>query len=708
MMNLFQKTPAKEEPDNTKETIVGFNSLVYSNNAFSYYNPDTLIIKRGNRVYKNMLADEQVKACYNLKVAAVLGRGYCFEAKNDEHQRIADFFYTANDQMESSFSNILRGVLSGFKNGFSISEKVSKPIEWDGKPYWGLKDIKLKPWDTFNVVVDQYGTIEKLEQSVSMGSAKNIPLDKVVYWVYQPDIDRYYGESDLRAAYRAWWSKDIAIKFQNIHLERHGSGFATMQPGEKAKTDPTIKNRLISILNNLSVRTGIYVPKGYTFDIKNPIHTDAYEKAVAQHDKSIAKAMLLPNLLGLSEQGNTGSYSQSQTQFDVFLWIIDEICNSITECLNEQVYADLALLNFGTNDIPKFKFDPLTDEKKKALASAWSELAQKGVVTNTEQDEAYTRSLLGYPEKQEDIIDEESENEDIGGDIDEYTFKAEMGNPWIKRVKFKEIDRSMNKAEKDFSESLTSLMAKARLSIETQIEKIAGRRSFGNIDLKEFGTVGVPKGVLTSIRKLIRTQLKSVFDENYNRAAVELPKKINAAQIVGMDKTKAEKFLANKSIKITDILSTDVLKSVQQVLENSVKYDKTLKETMIALESETSVVSMLPETDRAGRAINVPARLENIVRTNVADAVNQSRMSLFGRPEFKGFVRAYEYSAILDQRVSDVCETLSGRIKRDWAEFTPPNHHQCRSILVPVTLVDDWDGKESNIPTNTKPLKGFG
>ncbi|OQC23315.1 MAG: hypothetical protein BWX71_02101 [Deltaproteobacteria bacterium ADurb.Bin072] len=73
----------------------------------------------------------------------------------------------------------------------------------------------------------------------------------------------------------------------------------------------------------------------------------------------------------------------------------------------------------------------------------------------------------------------------------------------------------------------------------------------------------------------------------------------------------------------------------------------------------------------------------------------------------RGFVEAFEYSAILDDRTSEVCEALDGKILRDFGSLQPPNHFMCRSLLIPVTQVDDWGGKEDAIPSGVKPQKGF-
>jgi len=173
-----------------------------------------------------------------------------------------------------------------------------------------------------------------------------------------------------------------------------------------------------------------------------------------------------------------------------------------------------------------------------------------------------------------------------------------------------------------------------------------------------------------------------------------------------MDKTQAEKFLASKAMKIAGVLDQVVLNAVQRMLENAIKYDKSLGQTIKDLGNDTDIKQVLPEVDAAGRAINIPARLENIARTNTADAVNQARQALFNSPELRGFVQAYEYSAVLDDRTTEICEHLNGKILKDFGSYTPPNHFQCRSVLAPVTLVDDWDGQESAKP-RLEPQKGF-
>lgn len=61
-------------------------------------------------------------------------------------------------------------------------------------------------------------------------------------------------------------------------------------------------------------------------------------------------------------------------------------------------------------------------------------------------------------------------------------------------------------------------------------------------------------------------------------------------------------------------------------------------------------------------------------------------------PALQEYLAGIEYSAIIDQRTTEVCQHLDGKVFRpddpDIEKFTPPNHFNCRSLLVPV-LIDE-------------------
>jgi len=704
---------------------------LYGTGTFNQYNPDDLMINKGNRVYITMIKDDQIKPTLQFKINAVLSRSWYFDIATDDngeprkdHEDMAALFEQIINQCHGSWSDRLIDILTAFQNGYSVSEKIFQPIDYDGKTYWGLKDIKLRPFETFDggFRSDEHGNLLELVQ-LAGGKEIKIPVSAIIHFVHQPDVNRFYGESDLRACYRAFWSKDITIRFYNIFLERHASGFIW------AKVKGTLigneKNNLEDLLNNISARMAAHLPDKIDLQQFQPVRTDAFEKAIALHDKAIAKSILVPNLLGLSEQGETGSYAQSKTQLNAFFWILDIIAKRLEETLNEQLFRQLSVWNFGTEDFPWFRFEPISDDRKAEIAKQWADLVSKGAVTKSESDERYIRQILGFPDKtepeegeEEPVADELPAEQPTEEDIEnwisaqpkekqEHIRKEFAERPWLKRIDFTILKATLDEQDGKFLDDLKQSMAETRVTIEKQIINIVRDRSLGNVQLKEFLGLGINNAILRRLKQGIRKNLNRTLEDGYELAKRELPKQVYAKTIrPGLDKDQVEKLLAAKTMTIAGIIEADILKAVQQVIENGIKYDKTLAQIIKAISEDTTLVALLPEVDAAGRAINVPTRLENIVRTNTADALNQARTALFGQPEFKGFILAYEYSAILDDRTSDYCESMNGRIRKDWGSGAPPAHYQCRSLLVPVTIIDEWDGKESRLP-NIQPQKGF-
>lgn len=734
------KTSGKEVKQ-PKTSEIGWNtaSFFFDKKDFPKYNPDILVSNKGLGIYKKMMQDEQIKAVALFKRNAILSRGWSFDIKiNDEgqedtdHLEMAEFFTFMVNSITGSFKDMLDGMLTALQNGFSITEKVYMPLQWNDKTMWGIKALKLRPFDSFNggFSTDVHGNLLGLFQLIG-GRKIEIPIDKVIHFVHQPDIDEHYGESDLRVCYRSWWSKDLIVKFWNIHLERHASGFIYAKV--TGQLTPTQESSIKSLLNNISSRMSAIIPEGIDLDSFQPLKTDAYEKAITIHNLAIAKGQLVPNLLGLSEQSRTGSYSQSETQLEAFFWVLDFIAARLQEVLNEQMFRDLALQNFGTDDFPKFKFEPISDYMKMDIAKVWGEMIRTGAVERSNTDEKYLRTLLDFPEKEE-VKEEPLPKEGLpkppdvdGGNgdtpkeveewiagqkgfIPDYAIRKDFEEKsWIRRVNFKKIERKMNGIDESFSISLGNAVLDMRESLKRQIIRTVGDRSLGNVEFKEVNNFNIPSVLLTSLRKTIRNHLQQSLDEAYDGAKSELPRRFAKTIRVGLDKNKADSYLASKSFKITGIINDDIKKATEQVLENAIKYDKTLKETVKALEDDAGILLELPTHDKSGKLVNTNARLENIVRTSTADAWNMGRMSLFGQPEFASYIQAYEYSAILDSRVTDTCEYLHGKIRKDWAERTPPNHFQCRSLLIPVTVIDKWGGNESNIGSpKGEPHKGFG
>ena len=393
---LDQTTAA---PPRGEQALAELSLLGRLGQRFIAWNPDELVGRKGADIWRRMLRDPQVKASYNLLVSIIISRNWRFEPQEagPGQQRIADFFrFNVEHALRGPFKQALRTVMLAKAQGYSVSEKVFEPIEFEGRTYWGLRAIKAKPYHSFRFEVDARGNICGLVQEAA---GQRIELDprKFVIHVFQPELDPVWGESDLRAAYRAFWEKDTILKFWNIYLERLAAGFTVAIPKEAGPVlTAAEKADFEATLRNITLASAVRLPAGYDLKVVHGPATDAFERAVDHRDLQMAKALLVPPLLGLSPQLRVGSLAQAKVQFQVFMDLVKEQGDALADVLNEQVFRDLAWWNFAERRPPLFRFDPFMKEQQREIAQTWINAVGGQAVTSTLADENRLREWLDF------------------------------------------------------------------------------------------------------------------------------------------------------------------------------------------------------------------------------------------------------------------------------------------------------------------------
>lgn len=385
------------------------------------YNPDDLVSTRGLRIYKQMMADEQVKAVMVFKRDAITSRGWTFtfdegtKLSKDEQQQRLDILDKCIRKMSGSFEDALNCVAKGRTYGYSLTEIVHDNITVDGKQYVGINSLRSRDASTFFFYTDPYGLLQKCVQRVDNNEIK-IDLRKFIHYVHSPEEDQYYGQSDLRQAYRSWYVKDQVIHLYGTYLERFAGGFAALelQEGNTMVPGSASHETLKDVLRNLRNMAGIILPPNVKLNVIQPGNTPEYREALTYFDLAIAKALLVPNLLGLSHTGSTGAYAQSQTQLEAFFWTINADTRRLEAVLNEQLFRPLASMNWGDDEYPHFSFKPASQDHVRWLVTTWKDLVGAQAVQTTSEDEAYLRKLLEMPAR--DIKPEDEQDDALASD----------------------------------------------------------------------------------------------------------------------------------------------------------------------------------------------------------------------------------------------------------------------------------------------------
>lgn len=781
---FFRSKPAPAVSPPDQEQGWSGDSMLYSRADFPKYNPDQLIGRKGFGIYKNMMTDEQVKAVVRFKRDAITSRDFHFvcdheELSDEEREERVKFFEHCLSNMEGSFKDALNGIMSAMYNGFSMTEKVFAAAEYDGRQIHGIKALKLRPFDTFEFYVDKHGNIDRIKQKFG-AEEQDIDPEKFIHFVQNPDIDDHYGGSELREAYRAWFSKDIAIRMQNIYLERMAGGFVWASPaqGRTLVSGSAEYTTLQSVLTNITTKTAIIMPSGVELKIAHPGNTDAFERAISSHDKSIAKALLVPNLMGISEQGQTGSYSQSKTQLEAFLWTLEADGGRLEEALNEQLFRDLGERNFPDGIYPRFKFKPISDTKKHELINLWKDLVGAEAVQPTEMDEAHLREMMEFPPKPqlaEDVAPTVTLNGaqiqqlvDIAAKVGKGELDAEAGvaivvaafpiseedarKMLIKSEAPEPADGGMDDVEPnddgqgggndpagdkpggepDYPDQTVVGRGKMKEPM-TAFEVAQARVDFAviasrSVDAVEESTYSVAKANGRAIKRLVNDaetigyDVERVADLTFTSSELSSMKKAVIAGLengwrIGTDHAKKElrkadgskfsraffiipdralqevagEFLRMRAHTITGSIAEATQKDIQSVLMNSIKNSTPWDEThanIYALLAQDGLIEEddIPEsvmdaiTEKLGTLTerNTHARIGTIMQTSTFESINEARYEYFTAPELEGFVQAFEYSAIIDDATTEICEHLDGHIhaaKSDvWGKWSPPNH----------------------------------
>jgi len=328
------------------------------------------------RYYRRMLAEPVVKAALLEKVMAVAALDLSVTPGGDgddpRNKKAADFglhyinSITSGDFGLSGLPAIAETVLlPGLIFGFSVSEKVfdvETRGKWQGKAI--LKHLKGKDTENeINLEVDEFNNIVSLV-GVGANSGHHFDPASFVIWRHLSIFNTPAGMSDLRAAYRAWFSKDVATTLRMIYLEKFAAG--PMLLG--TYTDPgRQKEELAAALEAAKASTWIAIPEGARAEALNLAArgTADFEAAIEKFDREIMIAItgaVLQALEGTTTDGR-GSSSIHKTTSDLRKWHLKACMESI---LNTQILRDAIDLNFVGVEYPQAVLGGIDDAEMAA------------------------------------------------------------------------------------------------------------------------------------------------------------------------------------------------------------------------------------------------------------------------------------------------------------------------------------------------------
>ena len=397
---LFAEPPPK--PDLAERLTVYTGS--WGQRESVLWNPDDLASRKGLEIYDRMGVDDQVWSALEVKRLSRLATSWDIVSASEQSRdvEIRNFVADAVSMLPGSFDQKLKEFMSSIQFGFAIAEKLWKIQEsgkWQGKAVY--RDIKIKSPFGIQFVLDQYGNIVPAGIQITQGPAagQRLNTDKFALWSYNRQFSNPYGRSDLRSAYRSWFSKELIIRYYNLHIERFASPTAICYiPEHMSESEAQSIRTLMEGLQNQTTAT---LPEGAKLEYLESRLGGAiafkFSEAVDMHNRFIARAVLVPDLMGYSGNVQGGSFALGKRQIDVFFMILRALGNELEEAvIGEQIIRPLVDYNFsGVTTYPRFRFRDL-DADLDTKAKIVRLLIESGAMDPRED---WVRGYLDLPQK---------------------------------------------------------------------------------------------------------------------------------------------------------------------------------------------------------------------------------------------------------------------------------------------------------------------
>ena len=669
------------------------------------YNPDTLVPGNDYSIYDEMRDDDQVKAVLSLKKDMNVNTGWRVVSDDQEVQEFLEGALNrigSYDGMEDSFEDVLRGMLTSYDYGFSIADAVFIEPGDSVSGKYEIRLIKVRPPHSFLFHLDDVGIVREIEQRTSNGAILLEP-SRIIHHVYQPDFSNPYGKSDLKAAHTPWKSKKFILRMAMRYSERFAGALVIGR--YDPNMEPAEVSRFQAVLKSIQDNTVLTVPSNTQIELAQPAKdsTDHYIKLLNHLNTWIARAVLVPDLLGISgDKTGGGSYSLGVEQFKVFLASIEKDRLSLARKITNHLIKPLVNVNFGDKVTASFEFKPFSREDQSQFLALWSEAVRGGAWKASEDEIRHFLRKTGFPEPEtiqlvlEPVAPEKSPA--LPKEQAEEKAFARSRPSYEKKMDFARLEGKMDRADGSLLRDAQSIVRKQLADLLSQMKDKAIINKFAPAKVESL-RVKYQK----ELNDVFRSHFKAMFWDALEGAKNELfPDGIRSFVADDLTPDDYEDLMIAESFKLVGDITSDILKRTKNRIFSGMKAG--LGEAEIAKQIRDEV------DDKITNAL-----LRTVVRTRTTEFFNAARQSYFqDDPMAAQIITGYQWSAILDTRTSEICERLDGMKfgnEKDadfLARVSPPTHFNCRSILVPITKFEVKDQEDFDTPPKISTLQALG
>lgn len=311
---------------------------------------DRLLSLKGNGdllIYQEVLRDEQVKACFEQRVRAVVSKPWEVRpgGKKLADKKAAEFI---DEQLKAiRFDSITEKMLYGVFYGYGVGEAMYAVV--DGKVVLDTSrgGIKVRDRRRFGFAPDM-----SLRLRTSANPAgEELPERK--FWHFATGSDHDDEPYGLGLAHWLYWPvffKRSGVKFWLVFLEKFGMPTAVGKyPGGTPKPD---QDKLLEALQAIQTDSAIIFPEGMTAELLEATRGGKadYTALYDRMDAAIARATLGQTA---STQGTPGKLGNDDLQGDVRDDIVKADADLVCMSFNATVVKWLVEWNFPGAALPQ-------------------------------------------------------------------------------------------------------------------------------------------------------------------------------------------------------------------------------------------------------------------------------------------------------------------------------------------------------------------
>lgn len=399
------------------------------------------------KTYKEMRKDTTISAAikaYELMISRVKWDVEACEDATDQQKLRAEYIESVMHDMEGSWFQFIKEVVSYLTFGYAVIEKVPYRRRYlNGSKYndgfVGLKKLAPRSQDSITkwVFSEDGRDLIGLEQTVLnhngyvryINAGSPIYIDRDRFMLFRADTtkDNPEGVSPLSNCYIAYRFRKELEEIEAVGYSKNINGVPIVwlhpkyMADDASEADQKIYQYYQRMVRNLHMneQTGIVMPlmydegrnKMFDFQLLSVDNTTAQHiaSAVTRWDNKILTA-LFSDVLRIGQDG-VGSYSLADAKTNLLAMGIEARLKEIQDVLNNDLIPWLYKLNgWRDTELPKFVYGDLDETDLEAFSKAIQRIKAVGLIAPTPGNVNHIAEVLGLPDEVDEDMDQEELN----------------------------------------------------------------------------------------------------------------------------------------------------------------------------------------------------------------------------------------------------------------------------------------------------------